>query len=301
MTERILVIKLGALGDLVLCMSAFAAIRAEHPDAQIALLTGPPFAAFGLMMPWFDKVFLDPRPKVTEPLKWFKLIRDMRSFAPTRVYDFQGKTRQTILYHALGKPAWSGAAKGCSFPRPWPPAAGTHYTAFLDAQLESAGVALGVAPDLAWLDAPLDDLKVPEKFALLIMGCSPQHPHKRWPAAHFAELSRALNGKGLTCLAVGTKADSDSIAQVRSLAPAIVDLCGKTSLKQLAALARQAQIVVGNDTGPTHLAAAVGANTIALMSDKVDPLWSSPRGPHAQWLGGKPMIDLSVDEVLSRI
>lgn len=298
MKERILVIKLGALGDLVLCMGAFAAIRARHPDAEIALLTGPPFAGFGLQMPWFDSVILDPRPKATQLLKWVKLIRDVRNFAPTHVYDFQGKTRQTILYYALGKPLWSGAVKGCSHPRLWPPEKGMHYSDFLAAQLERAGLGSFVSPDLAWLDGDSSSFTLPEKFALLITGCSPQHPHKRWPATHFAALAKRLNEQGIATIAIGTKADAASIADVRQLAPEVMDLSGQTSLGQLAALARRAVCVVGNDTGPTHLAAAVGGKTIALMSDKVDPLWSSPRGPRTQWLGGKPMAEISVDEVL---
>lgn len=350
MRERILVIKLGALGDLVLCMNAFAAIRLHHPEAEIALLTAPPFAAFGLQMPWFDKVLLDSRPKMTEPFKWIKLIRDLRAYAPTRVYDFQGKLRQTILYYALGKPAWSGAVKGCSHPRLWPPEKGMHYTGFLAAQLKAAGVAQsgclgkvphtgyhcepallggrgnpspaieneclrpsGVmdrhrpegpsddgffsAPDLSWLNGDVSEFNVPEKFAIMITSCSPQHPHKMWPPSSFAELADRFKAEGVAVVAIGTKADQLTIDTVRIFAPHVIDLCGKTSLGQVAALARRAVCVIGNDTGPTHLAAAVGAKTLALMSDKVDPLWSSPRGPQAQWLQGKPLSELSVDEV----
>lgn len=352
MTERILVIKLGALGDLVLCSGAFASIRAHHPEAEIALLTGPPFAAFALQMPWFDHVLLDPRPKATQPLQWLRLIRDVRNFAPTRVYDFQGKFRQTILYYALGRPEWSGAVKGCSHPRLWPPTKGMHYTDFLAAQLRAAGVdtdtpilseegrhcepCLGKArqsspqlstsgedgecgtgsprdinvarddgfflqPDLSWLDGDLCGFNLPEKFAIIITSCSPQHPHKMWPATHYAELADRLKDKGMSVIAIGTKADQLTVETVRTFAPHVIDLCGKTSLGQVAALARRAHLVVGNDTGPTHLAAAVGAKTIALMSEKVDPLWSSPRGPFAQWLGGRPLDEVGVEEVLRGI
>lgn len=298
MKERVLVIRLGALGDLVLCMGGFAAIRAHYPDAEIALLTGPSFAGFGLQMPWFDRVLIDPRPKMTEPLKWIKLIRDVRSFAPTRVYDFQGKTRQSILFHALGKPAWSGAAKGCSHPRLWPPVEGMHFTDFLATQLEKAGIGAVAQPDLAWLDDPLTGFEVPQRFALLIAGCSPQHPHKRWPPEYYADLAQKLAGKGIASLAVGTQEDAFVVASIRALAPEVIDITGKTSLKQLAALARRAELVVGNDTGPTHLAAAVGARTVALMSEKVNPIWSAPKGPQASWVQGKPLMSLSVEAVV---
>lgn len=299
--ERILVIRLGALGDLVLCMGAFAAIRAHHPKAEIALLTAPAFAGFGLQMPWFDHVLLDVRPKWYQPLAWWKLIQSVRHYAPTRVYDFQGKPRQSILYYALGgarqKVEWSGAVKGCSHPRLWPPQQNSHYTDFLAAQLERAGLTMQRDPDLSWLEASVEALGLPEKIALLIPGCAPSRPYKRWPAEKYAELARHLASQGVTVAAIGTKSDADSIAAIRSLAPEVVDLAGKTSLKQVATLARRAVCVVGNDTGPTHLAAAVGGRVVALMSDQVDPYWSSPRGPRTMWVQGSPLSSLSVEKV----
>lgn len=301
MKERILIIRLSALGDLVLCMGAFAAIRAKHPQAEIVLLTTQPFAAFGMMMPWIDRVMVDPRAKAKQVLTWFDFIRDLRRFAPTRVYDLQGKFRQTLLYYALGRPEWSGAVKGCSHPRAWPPTPGMHYTDFLAAQLANADIVFDRAPDLSWLDDPLDGFTLPEKFALFIPGCAPQHPHKRWPAAHYAEVAKKLLAKGITPLAIGTKADAQSIDDIRTIVPEVVDMMGKTSLKQLGALARRAVCVIGNDTGPTHLAAAVGAKTVALMSEKVDPHWSSPRGPRTVWLQGKPIGALSIEEVWEKL
>ena len=311
MGERILVIKLGALGDLVLCSAAFAAIRQRNPDATIMLMTAPAFAAFGLQMPWFDGVILDARPKMTQPLKWIKLIREVRRFAPTRVYDFQGKFRQSILFRALGRPAWSGAAKGCSDPRPWPMPQGAHYTDLLAAQLKAVwdkwdgenGETRSAlpAPEMSWLDGDLSALSLPKKYAVLIVGCSPQHPHKRWPAASYADLAQRLAAQGIACVAVGTKADAGAIDALRVLAPEVIGLAGKTSLGQLAALARRAEYVVGNDTGPTHLAAAVGAKTLALLSDKVNPNWSAPKGERAQWLQGNPLETLSVDAVWKKL
>lgn len=305
MKEKILIIKLGALGDLILCQEAFASIRAHHPEAEIALLTMPAFEPFARQMPWFDRVLTDPRPKLAQPHKWLKLIRDVRAFAPTRVYDLQGKFRQTLLFFALGGPwrgpEWSGAAPGCSHPRLWPPREGMPYTDFVAAQLEKAGVKRTGASDLSWLDGPMIAAALPARFALFIPGCAPGRLYKRWPPLHYAMLAKRLAEKGLVCLAVGTKADRDSIEAICRLAPDVMDLSGRTSLGQLAALARRAEIVIGNDTGPTHIAAACGARTLALMSDRVNPLWSAPKGPRATWLQGKPLTALSVEDVLLRL
>ena len=66
---RILVIKLGALGDFVQAMGPAAAIRAHHRDAEITLLTSAPFATLGRAAPYFDRVWIDERPALAPPLR----------------------------------------------------------------------------------------------------------------------------------------------------------------------------------------------------------------------------------------
>ncbi len=140
--QRILVIRLGALGDLVLCFQAFHEIRAAYPNAEIALLTMPAFAEFARSMPWFNRVIVDERPSFLEIGKWKKLIREIRAFGPAQVFDLQGKLRQTLLYFLLGpsRIEWSGAAPFCDHPRLWPPKKGMHFTDFVAAQLRLANV-----------------------------------------------------------------------------------------------------------------------------------------------------------------
>ena len=298
--ERILVIRLGALGDLVLCFQAFHDIRAAHPEAEIALLTMPTFAGFARQMPWFDRVLVDERPAFRDLRTWHTLIGQVRAFAPTRVYDLQGKFRQNLLYAALGGPfsvAWSGAAPLCSHPRVWPPTPDMHFTDFVAAQLRRANVSPAAPPDLTWLDAPVENL-APKPYALLIPSCAAGRAYKRWPTEKYAALARHFHQQGVTCLATGTRADADTLAALRQQEPSVQDGTGQTNLFQFAHLARHAVCVVGNDTGPTHLAAAVGAATVALMSDRVNPVWSAPRGPRTVWRQGRPLENLTVEEVL---
>jgi ADP-heptose:LPS heptosyltransferase len=298
--EHILVIRLGALGDLVFCFQAFHEIRRAHPEAEIALLTRANFADFARSLPWFDRVIIDTHPTFTQPLAWIKLRREIVDFAPTRIYDLQGKNRQTVLYALLGGPLgpdWSGAAPLCKFPRPWPPAPNMHFTDFLAAQLRAAGVPQAAAPDLAWLDAPLERFALPENYAVLIPGCSPDAPHKRWPPKCFAEVAHRLHTRNLSCIVVGTAADAEAVAAIKVIAPEIVDLCGQTSLFELAGILRRAACVIGNDTGPVHMAAVVGAPTLALFSGLSNPVWSKPPGKRVSWRQSPALADLRVDEV----
>jgi ADP-heptose:LPS heptosyltransferase len=303
--KRVLVIKLGALGDLVLCFRVFASLRAHFPEAEIALLTAPQYEGFARTMPWFDKVLCDPRPSFLRLDQWAGLVSRVAHFAPSHVFDFQGKTRQSVLYALLGGPLfrfWSGAAPFCKFPRLWPPRKGMHYTDFVAAQLERAGVPLVDKVDTTWLDGSVDGFGLPARFALLIPGCAPSRLYKRWPAEKYAALAAHLAEQGIASVMVGTEAERDALDRIKALRPDVLDLGGKTSLGQIAALARRAELVIGNDTGPMHIAASVGARVLALMpADRVDPAWSAPRGERTKWIGGAPLADLAVEEVVKAL
>lgn len=298
--ERILVIRLAALGDIVLCFQAFHEIRCAHPDAEIAFLTMPAYAAFAKTMPWFNQVILDERPPAWRLDLWLKLVQQIRAFAPTRVYDLQGKNRQNILYMLLGGSRaceWSGAAPLASHPRLWPPLQNMHFTDFIAAQLQRADVPTQPSADLSWLQDPLDDFHLPSRYIVLIPSCAPGREYKRWPLSYYADLAQRLHREGTECIAIGTRADHGLVTTLRGHAPHLIDMTGRTTIPQLASLMRRSVAVVGNDTGPTHLAAALGAPTLALMSDRINPVWSAPKGPCVRWVQGGPMSMLSVDKV----
>ena len=82
-------------------------------------------------------------------------------------------------------------------------------------------------------------------------------------------------------------------------APGGRDLAGRTSLAEIAVLARGAAAAVGNDTGPMHLIAAAGCPTLVLFSDASDPALCAPRGLEAQILHRPDLRDLAVEEVES--
>ena len=99
--RKILVIKLGALGDFVQSLAAMKQIREAHPDAHITLLTTPPFEALARASPYFNTVEPDGRPEgIGETLA---LIRRLRGAGYDRVYDLQTSSR-TNLYFQLLRP-----------------------------------------------------------------------------------------------------------------------------------------------------------------------------------------------------
>ncbi len=298
--QRILIIRLGALGDMILCAPAFQAIRASYPRAIISLMTQPAWVGLAEAMPWFDNVVTDNRPAPWQLGVWWDLRRRVGVAEPQVVFDLQGKSRQAVLYWLLGGPwgeiDWCGNTWRCRYPRVWPPKADWHFTDFIRAQLDVAGVAWPAQPDYDWLTAPFDAVTLPKNYVLLIPGCAPSRPEKRWP--HYGLLAQQLQAAGLAVVMVGTAAEQDVLDGIKQAAPDVIDLGGKTSLLQLGALARGARGVVGNDTGPAHIAAAVGAPTLTLFAGSVNPIWSCPRGSQAQWLQAKQLPELTVESVL---
>lgn len=303
---NLLVIKLGALGDIFLAMDAFQAIRAHHPTARITLLTRPGFVKLAEAMPWFDAVAVDPGARGMRIGRWIATRRLLRGGAFARVYDLQCNDRTRTYFWLLGpgkRPEWVGTAGGCSHPWPDYTRAALSVPERQLRMIENAGVPrLPLPVDLSWLDAPLDGIALPERFVLLVPGCAPHRLEKRWPAARYAEFARLLAAeRGLASVVIGTAAEAEVIDALCLAAPAVVNLCGRTNLKQLGALARRALGVVGNDTGPVHITAAVGAPTLVVMSGYSDPVRMIPRGPDVGHVQEAELADLAPERVLAAL
>ncbi len=303
MTEgiRILVIRLGALGDFVQSFGPFAAIRARHPGARITLLTTRPFASLAERAPWFDAVQVDCRPDWWNLPGIMRLARSLRGF--DLVYDLQTSSRSSRYFRLAGRPPWSGIAPGCSYPHANPERDLLHTRERQREQLEMAGIVDFPLPDLGWLAGP-PRFSLPERAVLLVPGAAAARPRKRWPAERFAGLARYLAAAGHTPVVIGSAAEKPLAATIRGACPAALDLTGQTDIADIASIAARAHLAVGNDTGPMHLAAAVGCRCVVLFSADSDPALTAPCGPDGSWpvvLRVDDLSTLSVERVAAAI
>ena len=299
MAERILVIKLGALGDWVLATGPFAAIRGHHAGAEITLLTDPAFAGWGEACGWFDRVWANRRPGWARPGAWLALRRRLRAAGFARVYDLQTSDRSNLtfrLFPRAARPEWSGIARGCSHPHANPGRDAMHSLDRQAEQLRVAGIEAVPPPCLDWLGEPIAAPGAP--YALLVAGGAVHRPAKRWPVAHFAALARALDAQGVAPLLIGAAPERQVLAAIAAASPA-QDLCGRTSLAQLATLARGAALAVGNDTGPMHILAVCGTPSVVLFSDASDPALCAPRGAKVTVFRQAPLANLAPETVLA--
>jgi ADP-heptose:LPS heptosyltransferase len=316
---KVLVIKLGALGEFVQSLAAAKIVREHHVGARITLLTTAPFKEFAERCPYFDVVEPDGRPR--EPAAITQLVARIRAAKYDVVYDFETSQRTNNYFLALRPwpPLWSGTAPGCSHPHPGEERARMHLLDRLADQLAHAGLApfdaAGDAPlpDLSWIRRALRNAPrleprffgIKSPFVMMIPGGSPEHMERRWPEASYAELAKRIAGHGATPVVIGAADEKQIGAAVAAAEPAAKNLVSRTDLFQVAALAEQAAFAVGNVTGPMHIAAAAGAPCLVLAARSIEPERTAPRGPrgvaliNAEHLGDLPAAE--VDRALRNL
>lgn len=280
MSERILVIKLSALGDFIQATGPMKAIRAHHPGARITLLTTRPYVAMAEATGWFDEVWNDGRPDWTDLPAVALLIGRLRGARFDRVYDLQTQSR-TIRYFQLlwpRRPQWSGNARGAAFHYGGEARDRLHVQDSQREQLRIAGIPEVGPPDIGWMTGDVGKLGLPATYALLAPGGAPHRPAKRWPAARFGALAAKLLERGITPAVLGHGDEEAALAAtILAQAPGAVSLVGRTSFGDIADLARGAALAVGNDTGPMHIAVAAGVPAVVLFSADSNPDLSAPR------------------------
>ncbi|MCR5878660.1 glycosyltransferase family 9 protein [Phenylobacterium sp. J367] len=290
--QKILVVKLGALGDFVLALAAMKKIREAHRKDHITLLTTPPFEALAKSCPYFNAVETDGRPETFA--QWMALRKRLRAANYDRVYDLQTSSASNRIFQVLrpNPPPWSGIALGCALPHRNKLRDHMHTLERQADQLMYAGIwpdaptSPGTAPgpDLSWIwknhpaERPVPGAVKPRPYVMFVPGGSAHRPEKRWPVERYAELARILYGRGFDIVIIGGPQETALAHSIQRTVPRARDLTGRTDFARIAILGAKAAMAVGNDTGPLHLAAAAGAPTVVLFSGASDPALSAPRG-----------------------
>ena len=275
--RRIALIKPSALGDIVHALPVLSALRSKFPEADITwivnksyepLLAGHPDLTDTLA---FDRG-LRKRGAIGAARYAVGFARELRRRKFDLVVDLQGLLRSGLMCVATGakmRVGFDNAREGSRL-------AYTHRVAVPDADnihavdrywriAEFLGAGSGpkrfhvlISTEArAWAADELRALPRP----IIAVAVGAKWVTKRWPPAHFAKLLKSVPG---TCVFVGTGDDTPlSLEAIAALPGPARDFTGKTSLPQLAALLNAADVMVGNDTGPLHLAAALGTPCVA--------------------------------------
>jgi lipopolysaccharide heptosyltransferase II len=277
---RILIIKLTAVGDVVLSTAAFKAIRSRFPAARIVCLTSPQAGAIVESSPHIDEVILfDPR---TENLRglWRK-SRELRAYRFDKVVDLQNnRTSHLLSFLSVPKESYGynngklGFLLSCKIKnkvRNIPPVEhqfrilkmlGIDYDPKSRLELFPSPKDNDYAKDLLdseWLSGPGD-------FVGINISASAQWPTKNWPLEHMVKLCDILGQKNVRVILTGE--NKDKLLSRRLIARARAkpaNFVGKTSIMQLAALIKRCRVYISPDSAPLHVAAGMQVPVIALF------------------------------------
>ena len=290
--RNILLIKPSSLGDIVLALPALSALRRSFPQARISWLIRPEFAPLIEGHPHLDEIILFDRESLGRAWRHPAALRELTSLVSRlrrsrfdAVLDLQGLFRSASLAWLSGcklrfGPIWRKELAHCFYTTAIPPRLEwVHVVDYYLKLVEAMGgtdlrveFLLPEKPDAASTARDLlarHDVEC-GRYAVIIPGSA--QVSKCWPPERFAALAdRLTSDHGLAVVATGGKSEAPMIEQIQSLAKhPILNLAGCTSLPQLTEILRLARLVISNDTGPGHIAAALGRPLVMMFS------WSNP-------------------------
>ncbi len=302
--KRILVIKLGALGDVIQALGPMAAIRNHHASDHVTVMTSQAFKDLIEAAKVANEVIVDTRPTTLDVFGWLSLRRKLRQGGYARVYDLQTSSRSNRyarLFWPGRKPEWSGIACGCSHPHANPGRNNMHTIERQAEQLKMAGIDNTPAPDLSPIVSDISHLKLPKDYCLIVPGGAEHRPEKRWPQAHFQKLVHQLDTQLITPVVCGSEDERALCASIVEGSAKAKNIAGETSLIDLVTVTKRARFAVGNDSGPMHIAAAANTPSVVLYSHASDPALCAQRGEDVKILREPSLDQLSVDDVLASL
>ncbi|HET8882056.1 MAG TPA: glycosyltransferase family 9 protein [Solimonas sp.] len=272
---RILIVRLSALGDIVFATSMLDALRRRWPQARIAWLAQTGFAGILDGDPRIAEVIRAPANLFKSPAALLRLRRELRARRFDWVFEVQGLAKSRLVARLAG-----GYRVGFRSKEP--------LQFWMDRLLDKGGAPADIAseyryfaetvsgeragpPRLIVTDA-MRDAVTARRTALgldrFVAICPfTTRPQKHWPETHWPELVQRLKDAGLgPCVMFGGPGDRDAAARIAAATRApLIDLVGDTKLAELPAWLAAATLVVGVDTGLTHIGIAVKTPTVALF------------------------------------
>lgn len=298
--ERILVIKLSALGDFIQALGPMAAIKEHHQNAHITLLTTPMFKSFGERCGYFDAVTIDKKPKIFDILGWLSLRSMFVNGQYSRIYDLQNNDRTSLYFKILpkkNKPEWVGVAKGASHRNTSPERVSGQAFNGHKQTLKLAGINNVKVDNLRWIKEDISRLNLKSPYILFVPGSAPQHPKKRWPHDKYAKLAQQLIDNNYQVIILGTDAEKEVTSAIETICPDILNLTGQTSLFEIASLAHNAHCAIGNDTGPMHMIGPTGCPSLVIFSGNSTPDRHAPKGDNVHTIQRNDLSNLKNEEV----
>jgi lipopolysaccharide heptosyltransferase I len=295
---RFLIVRLGALGDVVHAIPVAAALRRAFPAARIDWLVSAKHRDILDLVPVIDRrLTVNDRGDASGGMSRVAAIRELRGARYDVALDLQGLIKSAVLARASGAArvvgfspryarerlarlfytdAYDPGADGMHDPRET-----RHVVAINLGLLRLVGVTAG-DPEFPIAEVESEAARAASRqtggrYALLNPGAA--WPNKRWPPSRFGTVAAELRARhGLMSVVLWGPGEEALAAAVVEAAGGAAVLAAKTSIADLVALARGAALMVSGDTGPTHVAAAVGTPVVGIYGP-TRPARNGPLSP----------------------
>ncbi len=278
--RKIAVLRANYLGDFIFCLPALDALRSAYPDAEIVLLANPWHEAFlagrpgpidrVVVVPPQEGVRIEPgMPGDPEELdRFFKQMEQERFDLAIQIHG--GGRYSNPFTLRLRARTTAGLRSPDAAPLDlWAPY--VYYQSevfrFLEVVSLVGAVPVSIEPHLTVTEQDLSEARsvVPDDAPLVALHPGANDTRRQWPPEKFAALGDALAAAGARVVVTGTEPERELVqAVVGTMRCEAQDLCRRLSLRGLAGLLSRCAVVVSNDSGPLHLAGAVGAATVGI-------------------------------------
>lgn len=309
--QKILLMKYFGMGSLILASPMVRALKRTYPDARIDLLTIEQNRALSDILPIFDRLYaIDTHSLLSVLRSMFSALRLIRREKYDVVIDAEFFSRFSGLVSYFARPRYS---VGFYLPEIWRGNFLTHPVHFnyyrhaivtfmalakrlgvesTDYQLEPLAISAKVENDVR---SKLEMIGVMpgRRLVCVNVNTGPLSPERRWPEANFAKLIRSIlsDFPDVTILLIGAPSDVPAVAKMCSLLDCedrerLLNVAGKFSLEEFCSLLRKSELLITNDSGPLHIAEALGVPTISFFGPETPVLYGPTGDTHVVFYKG---------------
>lgn len=284
--DRILVIKLRYVGDVLLATPVLSRLREGFPQAHLAMLVNPGTDGVVRGHPALDDVLVVER---GNPARQWRFARELRARRYDLVIDLTDSDRSAVLSWLTGAPVRlgynsEGRRRGCLYTRiVEADRFGMHQVCYQLKATEALGLegpppepVLVVSPEAqSAADRLLQEAGIDVSRPLVCLHPGARWWFKSWPGARFAALAdRVQTETSAQALFLGGEQERSMAGRIaESMKTPFRSLVGRTGLQELAAVLARAALHVGNDNGPMHMAAALRVPVVGLFGPSDPALW----------------------------
>ena len=307
--SNILIIKHGSLGDIAQASGAIQDISENHKNDQIYLLTTKPYFDLFKKNPFIHNVILDKRLPRINLIYLFFLMRELKKYNFSKVFDLQNSSRtdfyKKILFPNASKEVWSSSITTLPSEINKDEFDKNSVLERFDHQLKMSSLKTSYTkkPDFSWATSNISEIKNYyglKNYILLFPFCSPHLTLKKWP--YYNDLIQLILKKFGDEYKIVTAPGPDEVNNSKDInAITLLDEGRALNISQLTKLIKDSNFVIANDTGPAHIAAHVGAKGLTLFGKHTTAHKVSIERENFKAIQAPELSKLSAEKVFGRL